>query len=287
MHDTINDMEKSFGREVASVLLRATTVIGTIILTITGLTFFYSDVENTVSDGSCNIAVFPIEGTILPFYGIIDTPLVVTPEMVESFLTSAENDSNIEAVLLEINSPGGTPVASERIAERLRNSKLPVVGLIGDVGASGGYMVAVASDYLVASAMSDVGSIGVNMSYVEESQKNEEEGLTYVQLTTGKFKDTGTPNRPITEEERELLQRDLDVVHNEFIDIVARYRSLPREQVESLADGSTMTGKRALENGLIDSVGNRATAVTALAEILDKDISDVSLCEYESPFFLF
>jgi protease-4 len=158
------------------------------------------------------------------------------------------------------------------------------VGLIGDVGASGGYMVGAATDYLLASAMSDVGSIGVNMSYVEQSQKNEEEGLTYVQLTTGKFKDAGSPDRPITDEERELFQRDLDIVHNAFIDLVAKYRSLERDKVVSLADGSTMTGSRALENGLINQIGGRAEAKSVLATILELPEEDIVFCEYESPF---
>ena len=188
---------------------------------------------------------------------------------------------------MEINSPGGTPVASERIAERFQSSDLPVVGLIGDVGASGGYMIAAATDYLIASPMSDVGSIGVNMSYVEESKKNEEEGLTYVQLTTGKFKDIGNPNRPITEEEKSLLQSDLEVVHNHFVSLVAEYRDLKLEKVAELANGASMPGSRALKENLIDKLGGRQEAREALATILEKDLSEIIFCEYDSGFLPF
>jgi protease-4 len=264
-------MQKTFLRETAGVIMRAVVVVVTIVAVIGSINALY-EVESGISDGTCNVAVFPIEGVILPFYGLLEYDMVTTPEMVESFMRSVEEDDQIRAVLVEINSPGGTPVASQRIAERFRNSSLPVIGLAGDLAASGGYMVAAATDYLIASPMSDVGSIGVNMSYVEESKKNEEEGLTYVQLTTGKFKDIGDPNRAITEEERALLQADLQVVHDEFVDIVAKYRGLDRDKIATLADGSSMPGKRALENDLVDALGGREEARGFLATILETDV---------------
>jgi len=280
-----SDMSHSFGRDAALVVFKAVTVIITLVLIVVTLGTLW-EIETVISDGTCNVAVLPVEGTILPFHGLVDVPLVVTPEMIEDFIATAEEEPEIQAVLLEINSPGGTPVASERIAERLRSSSLPVVGLIGDMGASGGYMIAAATDYLLASAMSDVGSIGVNMSYVEQSKQNEEEGLTYVQLTTGKFKDAGSPDRPITDEERELFQRDLDIVHNQFIDLVSEYRNLERDKVVTLADGSSMTGSRALENGLIDQIGGSVEARSVLASILEIPEDEVEFCEYESPLLL-
>ncbi|MCA9359410.1 signal peptide peptidase SppA [Candidatus Nomurabacteria bacterium] len=279
-------MQKSFLRETAGAVMRSLVVVLTIVLVFVSISALY-EVESGISDGTCNIAVLPIEGVIVPYHGVGDFELITTPETVESFMSLVEDDEEIDGVLLEINSPGGTPVASERIAERFRESSLPIIGLIGDQGASGGYMIASAADYLIASPMSDVGGIGVNMSYVEESAKNEEEGLTYVQLTTGKFKDTGSPNRPITEEERELLQKDLDIVHNYFIDLVAKYRNMDREAVSVLSDGSTMTGTRALDNNLVDKLGGRNEAKLAFAEILEKNDSDIIFCEYESGFLPF
>lgn len=283
-------MNVSFGREMFSAILKAFLTTVTVVTSI----FFsfvlligVADTPTAISDGSCNIAVLPIEGTILPFLGIGGFDLITTPDFVSQFMDTAEADTRIKGVVLEINSPGGTPVASERIAQRIADSTLPVVGLIGDVGASGGYMVAAASDFLIASAMSDVGSIGVNMSYVEESKKNEEEGLTYVQLMTGKYKDIGSPNRPITDEERELLQADLDVIHNEFIDIVAEYRELPRGEVVALATGASMPGRRAIEVDLIDAIGGRKQVTAALAGFTDINLADIKFCEYEKNFLPF
>lgn len=279
-------MHRSLGREVFIIMFKATVVLVTIVVIIVAVGALY-DVKSTVGDGTCNVAVLPIEGTILPYLGISDEPLIVTPSMINSFMDSVEKEDSIEAVLVEINSPGGTPVAAQRIAERLHSSTLPVVGLIGDMGASGGYMIAAATNYLIASPMSDVGSIGVTMSYVENSKQNEDSGLTYVQLTTGKFKDSGTPERAITDEEREMFQKDLDLVHNEFVNMVATYRNKPVEDIKKLADGSSMVGVRALENGLVDKLGGRAEAKEALAKILGKDVSDISFCEYQAPIISF
>jgi len=239
--------------------------------------------DTSISDGSCTIAVLPVEGAILPFSGLAGFDLVVTPSVIEDFMDAAEADPSIEGVLVEINSPGGTPVASHRVSERLHNSSLPVVGLIGDIGASGGYMVAAATDFLIASPMSDVGSIGVNGSYVENSQQNKEEGLTYVQLVTGEFKDTGSPDKPITDEERALLQQDLDDIHDEFVDIVSEYRELDRAYVASLADGSSMPGRRAEQADLVDAVGDRDEARSALAALLQKTPDEITFCEYQAP----
>ena len=279
-------MQKSFGREVATAIMRATVVVLTIIVVIISISALW-EVESNISDGSCNIAVLPIEGAILPYYGLADFDLVITPEIVETFMDAVEREQNIDAVLVEINSPGGTPVASQRIAERFINSSLPVVGLIGDIGASGGYLVAAATDVLIASPMSNVGSIGVNMSYLEESEKNEEEGITYVQLTTGQYKDTGSPNRAITADEREKLQADLEIIHDEFVSIISDYRSMTVQAVEAVADGATMPGTRALEVGLIDSLGGRAEARGSLAAITGQSPQDIVFCEYQKGFLPF
>jgi len=272
-------MQRSFLKETAVTIMKATVIVLTIIVVFVSIGALY-EVESGVSDGNCNIAVLPIEGVILPYNGLGQFEMIVTPDSIESFMDTVEDESEILAVLLEINSPGGTPVASERISQRFKSSSLPVVGMIGDVGASGGYMIAAATDYLLASPMSDVGSIGVSMSYVEESKKNDEEGLTYVQLTTGKFKDIGSPNRPITDEERELLQDDLDLIHNEFVDLVSEYRGMERSAVEELATGASMPGVKALESGLIDMLGGRSEATEILAQILDVDEGDIEYCEF-------
>jgi protease-4 len=279
-------MPRSFGSEITLIIFKAIVIILTIFIIIAGSAAFY-EADLGVSDGTCNVAVIPVEGEIWPYYGLSESPFIVTPEVVDSALHTAEDDEMIEAILMEINSPGGTPVAAERIAQRVRSSTKPVVGMIGDMGASGGYMIAAASDYLIASPMSMVGSIGVTMSYLEYSQQNEDSGIEYVELSTGKFKSSGSPDKPLTEEERELFQRDLDEIHSEFVNMVAKYRNLSVDKVKGLADGSTLNGVRARDAGLIDEVGGRAEAQNALATILQKDSSEIIFCEYGSTILPF
>jgi len=121
-------------------------------------------------------------------------------------------------------------------------------------------MVASAADKIYASEMSSVGSIGITMSYLDYSQQNRQEGITYQQLSSGKFKDTGNPDKILTAEEKELLMRDVKILHEAFVKRVAENRGLDIEQVEKLADGSTMLGGAAKENGLIDEIGNMSDA---------------------------
>jgi protease-4 len=273
----------SFGRELASVLLKVFAVILTIAIII-GMIGVFTFSLTSISDGECNIAVMPITGVIMPFgNGVMYEDFVTTPTDVRDFIASLEYETMIEGVLFEINSPGGTPVASEDIASQVAALELPNVALIGDMAASGGYMIASAADTIVASPMSDVGSIGVTMSYTEESEKNEEEGITYVPLHSGKFKDMGNPNKPLTDEERSLLEAQLREIHDYFIDLVSKYRNINRDEIASLADGSTLTGKRAQEKKLVDILGGRDAAKEAFAVKLGKDMSEVKFCEYVPP----
>ncbi len=273
----------SFGREVASVLLKVFAVVLTIAM-IGGLIGVISYSFTSISDGECNIAVMPIEGIILPYgNSMMYSEVVTTPQDVRDFLGALEYETMIEGVLFEVNSPGGTPVASEVIANEIKELELPNVALIGDMGASGGYMAASAADTIVASPMSDVGSIGVTMSYLEESKKNEEDGVTYVPLNSGKFKDIGSPNKAITDEERALLEGQLDEIHNYFIDMVSRNREINRDEVAALADGSTLTGTKALEKKLVDVLGGRDAVREIFAVKLGKDKSEIKFCEYIPP----
>jgi protease IV len=272
----------SFGREVASVLLKVTAVLLTIVLIIGGIVVFSYGISS-VSDGTCNIAVFPLEGEIMPFGHGTDYPsFTVTPRDVRDFLKTVHDDptGNIKGVLFEINSPGGAAVAALDISKQIKDLDLPNAALIGDVGASGGYMVASAADRIFASTMSDVGSIGVTMSYVENSLKNKKDGLTYVPLTTGKFKDAGSPEKPLSEDDRTYFQAQLDTVYNEFIKLVSENRGLSIEDVKAIADGSTLIGQQAVDKKLIDQIGDRDSVRDYFALTLNLSKDKVQFCEF-------
>lgn len=276
---------RTFRREAATIIFKAGVAIFSIIFIFAFIDSWYK-IEN-VSDGSCNIAVLPIEGVILPFNGFEDYPLIITPSTVREFIGKAEADENIKGLLLEINSPGGTPVAAEQISDYISNSSLPSIGLIGDVGASGAYLVAASTDTVIASAMSDVGSIGVTMSYLENTAKNEEEGISFVELTSGKYKESGNPNRELGEEERAMFEADLNLVHDEFVRQIAQYRNKPIEEIQALADGSSMPGIKALEKGLIDQIGSRTTAKELFSAKLGLGVEEIVFCEYSPETFFY
>lgn len=240
-----------------------------------------------VSDGSCNIAVIPIIGDIVPYAGAnkdgmtyeSDLPPTSNPDDVLYALRSAEYDPYVLGVLARIDSNGGSPVASEVIANGFKNSSLPVVALIREIGTSGAYLSATGAQTIIASPFSDVGSIGITLSYLENTAKNTKEGLQYVSLASAKFKDYGNPDKPLTSLERDLIERDLKIYHEQFVKEVAENRNLPIEQVAKLADGSSMPGSLALENNLVDALGDQETARVWFAEQLEISPEEVVFCE--------
>jgi len=119
------------------------------------------------------------------------------------YIDEIENDEYIGALIVEIDSYGGYPVASEEITNALKRMKTPVIALIRESAASGAYLIATGADKIYASEASDVGSIGVTMSYLDYSEQNKDQGIIYQQLSSGKFKDSGDPDKELTEEEED------------------------------------------------------------------------------------
>jgi len=147
------------------------------------------------------------------------------------------------------------------------------------MGASAAYLAATGAKTIIASPFSDIGSIGVSMSYLDNTAKNVKDGLKYIPLTSAKFKDYGVPDKPLTTDERALIERDLKIYHNQFVKEVAENRNLSIEQVAKLADGSSMPGPLALENKLIDALGDQETVRAWFAEQLEIPLEEVVFCE--------
>jgi len=194
-------------------------------------------------------------------------------------IRQAESESAIKGMLVRIDSGGGYPVASEIVANTLKKSSLPSVGLIREMGASGAYLIATGADVIIASPFSDIGSIGVTMSYIGNWKQNADNGLDYVSLKSAEFKDYTNPDKPLTEAERKLIERDLKIYHEQFVKEVSENRNMPIEEVAKLADGSSMAGVLALEARLIDSLGDQETAREWLAKELKMSAEEVVFCE--------
>jgi signal peptide peptidase SppA len=239
-----------------------------------------------ISDGYCNIAVVPVQGTIVPYDsfwsegGESGTETVnTTGDSIAQYIRAAEADRNIAGVLLKVDSFGGAASPAETAMNAIERTPLPTVAYIREAGASAAYLVSSAADHIVASPFAAVGSIGVTYSYVDQVEKNRKEGLHFVQLSSGPYKDTGDPNKPLSEDEVALYERDLSILHTLFVDLVAKNRGLDPVQVAAIADGSTMPGALALENGLVDAVGDEEAAKQWFAQQLNLAPQDIVLCE--------
>ncbi|MBI4086946.1 S49 family peptidase [Candidatus Kaiserbacteria bacterium] len=280
---------KSFLYNFARLIILVVAIIGTFTVCLTIWGVWYDEWSGysasvAVSDGSCNIAVAPVMGDIVtvPYASNPEDPAAgggANVDAVLAYLRQAENDPYIEGILVRIDSYGGMPAGSEMIANAVKNSALPSVGLIREAGTSGGYLIATGADVVIASPFSDVGSIGMTMSYVENWEQNERDGLRYVPLASAEFKDYGDPNKPLTSAEHALIERDLKIYHEQFVKEVAENRNLPIEEVAKLADGSSMPGSLALEHKLVDVLGDQETARTWFAEQLGIPPEEVVFCE--------
>ena len=234
-------------------------------------------INNQESD--CNVLGINLHGQILTYIPIDsgeslikDTDLV-SSDTVLYYIKQAKEDEKIKAILLEIDSPGGLPVAGEEIANALKSSAKPTVAFIRQTGMSAAYWAATGAGRIFASKNSDVGRIGVTQSYLDNVNKNQKEGLSFVQLSAGKYKDTGNPDKPLSQEEINLFMRDLNIIHQNFIDAVSINRSIPLEEVKKIADGSSILGERAKELGLIDEIGSLPEVEKYLYEKIGEEVN--------------
>ncbi len=196
---------------------------------------------------------------------------VPQPGMLATFkeeLTRASKDERIKAVVLRVNSPGGTVTASDILYHEIRTfkerKKIPVVASIMDVGASGGYYVAMAADTVVAHPSSVTGSLGVIMLTLNAQGLMEKIGLEARAVVSGPRKDMGSPFRAMTEEERTIFQGLIDAFYQRFLGVIKDGRpNLSAETIRKLADGRVYSGEQAKALGLIDGVGYLDDAISA------------------------
>lgn len=192
-------------------------------------------------------------------------------EDVTQSIRDAAADPSIQAIVLEIDSQGGSPVAGEEIQAALKDTKKPTVALIRDEGDSAAYMAASGANAIFASVFSDVGDIGITESYVDNSRQDEEDGLTFNQLSIGKYKDMFDTDKPLTPDERALALKELQVNYQDFVNIVAENRGMSTSTVLALANGSSVTGEEALADKLIDRIGNIDGVRSYLSDKLGTD----------------
>lgn len=178
-------------------------------------------------------------------------------------VAEARDDKDIKAVVIRVNSPGGSASASQEMYEAVRRlrAKKPVICSMGDVAASGGYYVAAACDKIYANRATTTGSIGVITELLNYQELARKVGIDQAIIKSGKFKDAGNPARPLTPEEKQLFQQLINNLYNQFVsDVVAGRKAatggtLTREKLLKLADGRVYSGEQAAKNGLVDETG--------------------------------
>lgn len=251
--------------------------------------FILSSVFTSVNKSAktSNILVIDISGEITSSnnQGLFSSG--VSSQSVVSKLNKAKTDSSVSGVLLRINSPGGTPVASHEIVRAVKSLEKPVVSVIRDVGASGAYWVASSSDFIVSDELSLTGSVGVLGGFFDFHGFLENYNISYERFTGGEFKDLGSSFREISDSEREMLQNKIDLMHKFFLDDVISNRNLNEDSVSIVSTGIYFVGLEAKELGLVDLLGDESFAVSYLEDVLDSKVRLIERPQRQSFFSLF
>jgi len=202
--------------------------------------------------------------------GIVELKgLIVSSEQTLKHLTEFRNNSNVKSIVLRIESPGGAVGAAQEIYQEVMrtNSVKPVVASMGSMGASGGYYAALGAERIIANPGTMTGSIGVIVKFPNLEGLFEKIGYKSEVIKSGPLKDVGAGDRPLSKEERKLMQDLIDNVYDQFVRHIAAARDMEEDIVRGLADGRIYTGEQALEVGLIDSLGNFTDAITIAADM--------------------
>jgi protease IV len=240
---------------VGTVLMLATFFLLALALTrlLTG--------EARIADGAMKIAIVPIEG-------VISSDLA---EHTVRQLRKYAEDPAIKAIVMRIDSPGGGVAASQEIYEevkRLRTDGKLVVASLGSLAASGGYYVACAADRIITNPGTITGSIGVIVQLANAEELLRKVGIESTAITSGPFKDSGSPARPLRPEERAVFQTLVDDVYQQFVDAVAQGRHLEPAEVRQYADGRVYTGRQAKAFKLVDDLGTLQDAIAYAASTI-------------------
>ena len=216
--------------------------------------------KNTSRNSDSEIAVVYAEGGIVDGDG--DTGEVGGTRFAKIF-RRLRQDKDVKAVVLRINSPGGSATASEIIQREVRLTRdvKPVVVSMGDTAASGGYWIATDSNRIFAEPNTITGSIGVFGSIPNFQKLANDNGITWDSVKTGKYADIGTVTRPKSEAELAIFQSSVNRIYGKFLDKVAKGRNLPQSKVADIAQGRVWSGKAAKEIGLVDEIGGLDAAI--------------------------
>ncbi|EAD2800554.1 signal peptide peptidase SppA [Listeria monocytogenes] len=200
-------------------------------------------------------------------------------------LEQVRNDDYIQGVLLYVNSPGGGVMESAQIRDKIlqiqKERNIPFYVSMGSMAASGGYYISAPADKIFASKETLTGSLGVIMQGYDYSELMKKLGVSDNTIKSGEYKDIMSGTRPMTEDEKKIMQSMIDDSYNEFVKVVAKGRGMSAEEVRKIADGRIYDGRQAKENGLIDEFGYQEDALEALKK--EQGLADATVIQYDAP----
>ncbi len=236
---------------------------------LSGIIGFFLSSGDSLSVATGNVAVIPLHGVIsVEEGGGFGSDIISSDKLIAS-LQKAKDNPNIKAILLDINSPGGSAVATDEISQKIKSINKTTVAVIREVGASGAYWIASSADYIFANRLSIVGSIGVYGSYLDFSGLMKRYNVTYQRLVSGEYKDMGSPYRETTKEEQKILQQLVDKMRLLFVEEVAANRNITFDEVNKLATGQIFLGAESKKMKLIDDLGTKDDALKYIEKKLN------------------
>lgn len=243
-------------------------IVGVLILLVFGAVLYLFFYKAGLSSGKRGSFSLRDKIGVVSVEGIISDSMEIT-EQLDEF----GKDDSIVAVVLRVDSPGGGVAASQEIYNaviELKKTKKVVVSM-GSVAASGGLLVACAADKIVANPGTITGSISAIMQFANFEELLKKVGVKSSVVKSGEYKDIGSPLREMTPAEKVIIQDLVDDIYNQFIDVIVRDRKLSREKVKEISDGRVFSGRKAKELGLVDYLGDMATAAKLAGKLAGKE----------------
>jgi protease-4 len=231
---------------------------------------------------SSNLGLAPVIA-VIPIQGEIGIDSSADPAAISKLIDKANKDITVKAMIFEINSPGGSVVASKEIASAVKSAHKPTVAWIREAGASGAFWIATAANKIVADPASITGSIGVTASYIDFAKAMDKYGITYNELSSGNLKEMGSPYKELTPTEKEYLMGKVITIKDLFVAAIAANRNLTFDYVNSKATGEVWLGSEAKDLGFVDVLGGKAEAQATAQRLANITESRLVLVETPKP----
>ncbi len=245
-------------------------IMGAVMMAMLSLAFTHQsvvpgDLPKWLGLGKQNkIAVIYVEGQMVADKSADATPGSAFSSDIVKSMRAATDDPDVKAIVLRVNSPGGTPVAAEEIISQIRKTRTvkPIIVSMGDIATSAAYYISSQTDHIVANPDTFTGSIGVIWTFKNKSRAYDDEGITVYVAKSGNFKDMGSDWRGLTQSEKDYVNAIINESYDRFVESVAKGRNLSVDKVKSIADGRVYTGTTAKSLGLVDDLGGLYDAIS-------------------------